>query len=365
MASTARRVVGPAKDSPCRAKPVTGPRYAESVRTSNDDAFENAFVQPAGQPRAVYAPQIFSFYHEEQVPPVHSHQVSQSPLKPRYFMNHLRSTPFAKHIRIEENWGPLHRDDFLIAHTPEYVSAFFRGISPLRSSNGIGWSPEFAESVRFNNASLYNAIRSSIQQPSRICLSPTSGFHHARPSGGGGFCTFSGQVIASVKIFRELGLRGAYLDLDAHYGNSIEDSREYVPDLNLAVPRGFNMNPAGAHDNFMRSLRDLLKHLKPALLDNEIQYVVFCHGADSHHLDDLGCQCTTEEWLECSRLVYTMLAEVAEQMERPVPLSLSLFGGYRADDYDSVLNLHAGDLAICLNTLCGHAIEYEVRVKKQ
>lgn len=114
----------------------------------------------------------------------------------------------------------------------------------------------------------------------------------------------------------------------------------------------------------MRSLIDLRERLQSALINSEIQYVVFCHGADSHHLDDLGGQCTTQEWLECSRLVYTTIAEVAEQLGRPVPLSLSLFGGYRADDYDSVLNLHAGDLAICLNTLCGHAIEYEVKVKK-
>ena len=48
-----------------------------------------------------------------------------------------------------------------------------------------------------------------------------------------------------------------------------------------------------------------------------------------------------------------------------LPLSLALFGGYRSDHYESVLNLHVGDLVICLSTLCGQAIEYELLVKRK
>ncbi|MEZ6120508.1 MAG: hypothetical protein R3C28_28575 [Pirellulaceae bacterium] len=42
-------------------------------------------------------------------------------------------------------------------------------------------------------------------------------------------------------------------------------------------------------------------------MNDEIHYVVFCHGADSHQDDDLGGQCTTGEWLECSVMFYTKL----------------------------------------------------------
>ena len=73
----------------------------------------------------------------------------------------------------------------------------------------------------------------SEHQIKALTFSPTSGFHHARPEGGSGFCTFSGQVIASLKIYEEKKLVGAYLDLDGHYGNSIEDSRKLFPLLLL------------------------------------------------------------------------------------------------------------------------------------
>jgi hypothetical protein len=79
---------------------------------------------------------------------------------------------------------------------------------------------------------------------------------------------------------------------------------------------------------------------------------VFAHGTDSHEDDDLGRQCTTAEWLETSRLVYGMLDRVSQQLGRPVPLTLALFGGYRRDNYEAVLRLHTADLIRCLQIVC-------------
>jgi hypothetical protein len=45
-----------------------------------------------------------------------------------------------------------------------------------------------------------------------------------------------------------------------------------------------------------------------------------------------------------------------------IPLILSLFGGYRRDDYNSVLSLHTADLVMCLNILCGRKINYKTEV---
>lgn len=36
-----------------------------------------------------------------------------------------------------------------------------------------------------------------------------------------------------------------------------------------------------------------------------------------------------------------------------VPLSLSLFGGYRRDDFEAALRLHAADLECYLRIVCG------------
>lgn len=260
---------------------------------------------------------------------------------------------------MEPGFAPFQKEDFQIAHTKEYIEAFFSGQEPLCSSNGLKWSEELVRSITYTNSSLYHAIKHAIENPGQICLSPVSGFHHARPTNGGGYCTFSGQVIASVKIFREIGKRGAYMDLDGHFGNSIEDSRGGVAFLNEAIPEGFNFNPASSGKAYIKDFQKCLDRLDQAVRKEQIDYVVWCHGADSHEWDDLGSQCSTEEWLLCSKLFY----EWARQLKQPLPIILTLFGGYREDDYNSVLSLHAADFVICLNTLCGQAIGYLPEVK--
>jgi acetoin utilization deacetylase AcuC-like enzyme len=243
-----------------------------------------------------------------------------------------------------------------------YVEEFFSGKGRC-SSNALSWSPQFAESVRYTNASLYSAIKNAVTNPSEVSFSPTSGFHHARPSGGSGFCTFSGQVIASLKIYRELGLKGAYLDLDGHFGNSIEDSRYYCKDLNSAVPLDFNINPVGTDEDYLADLGRWLSRLKHAILEGKIDYVVWCHGADSHEHDQLGHQCSTEYWVGCSTLFWRWVKEIDQELGRPLPVACALFGGYRDDDYQSVLSLHTSDFVECFKELLGIDVKYTIEVQ--
>jgi acetoin utilization deacetylase AcuC-like enzyme len=298
-------------------------------------------------------PVIHVFYRPEQVLAVDSAEnFSKSPQKPRLLLEFLARHGLDRHFVRHDDWPPFQRQDFLLAHTPEYVDAFFAGRPPLCKSNGLAWSAQFADSVRYTNASLFHAIERAVAHPEQVTFSPTSGFHHARPAAGSGFCTFSGQVIAAVKIFRERRLVGAHLDLDGHFGNSIEDSRTFVADLNQAIPPGCNINPDGDHADYLDSLKQNLADLEGRLGCGEVHYVVFAHGADSHEDDDLGGQCTTEEWLEACSLVYGMLDRVGKQLGRPVPLTLALFGGYRSDNYEAVLRLHTADLIRCLQIIC-------------
>lgn len=286
---------------------------------------------------------------------------SKSPLKPKLLIENFKNEGLIDHFNIVEDFLPYTNKDFRLAHTKEYVKSFFSG-KPGCESNGLTWSPQFAESVRYTNSSIYSAIRGSIVEPDQIHFSPTSGFHHARPTGGSGFCTFSGQVIASIKILNEFGLSGAYLDLDGHFGNSIEDSRDFVEDLNLAVPPGFNINPIGRGRDYINNLKWNLQNLAEAILAGKIGYVVWCHGADSHEWDDLGFQCSTEEWLECSTIFWNWVKAMDDRLGRPLPVSCALFGGYRADDYSSVLSLHTADFVECMNNLLDLEVKYTIKV---
>jgi acetoin utilization deacetylase AcuC-like enzyme len=306
---------------------------------------------------------IKTFYDDCQVLAQDSYSnYSKSPLKPKLLLEYFEQKGLYKHFSVTNDFVPYSKKDFKLAHEASYINEFFKGTGRC-SSNGLAWSKQFAESVRYTNASLHAAIRNSIVNPAEVSFSPTSGFHHARPSGGSGFCTFSGQVIASLKVYKEFGAKGAYLDLDGHFGNSIEDSRLFCKDLNLAVPQDFNINPIGIDSDYLADLAKWLERLKHAIIADKIQYVVWCHGADSHADDNLGSQCETDYWVACSTLFWSWVKEMDGILGRPLSVSCALFGGYRDDDYTSVLSLHTADFVECFTKLLDLDVKYTIEVK--
>ena len=291
---------------------------------------------------------------------------TQSPQKPKMLMDFLEKNKLSQHFEIDDTFLPFDKEDFYIAHHEDYVNSFFSDELKKRYKRllGITWNKEFAETTRYTNASLYSAIYSSIQNPQNVCFSPTSGFHHAFPKKGGFYCSFSGQVIASMKIYNEFGLSGCYIDLDGHYGNSIDNSYSYVNNLDKAIPPQIgNINIQGKHQEYLDELDKKLQLLGNYIREQKIHYLVFCHGADSHEWDDLGYQLTTDEWIQCSEIFYSFILGLQKNLGSQIPLTLCLFGGYRKDDYESVLSLHTADLVQCLNILCGLNINYFPKVK--
>jgi acetoin utilization deacetylase AcuC-like enzyme len=311
---------------------------------------------------------ITTFYNEKQAikkPIGYSH----SPLKPYLLMEKLNKSGVSKFLTIKSDFSPFQNEDFEIAHTPTYIKNFFEGKGTSATSNGLEWNKQFAESVRYTNSSLYHAQRYALENPECITFSPTSGFHHARPEAGSAFCTFSGQVISALKLYRDTKLtekygtpvKTAWIDLDGHFGNSIGDAQRHAPDIKKAIPEGFNLNPGGYGKAYLENLKEGLENIATAILKNEIQSVCFAQGADSHEEDDLGGQVGTEDWIRAHELVFEMIKNVSITRKKAVPLTLSLFGGYRQDDYDSVLNLHTKNLISCLNILCDNSLVFEIQ----
>lgn len=323
-----------------------------SIRNSSNENLNN---------KAMKKKTIKTFYHPLQVcqQTVMDGSYSKSPLKPELLLAHMMTGGFDTVLDIFEGFKPFEKTDFYIAHSKEYVDEFFQGIG-LCESNGLPWSPELAKSVKYTNSSLYHAMKYACENPEVLTFSPTSGFHHAQPDNGSGFCTFSGQVIASLKLYKKFGLKGAYLDLDGHFGNSIPDSQYHIPEVGDAIV--MNINPKFKHKQYIEDFKADLADLENKIKNGEVDYVVWCHGADSHEWDNLGTQCTTKEWLECSELFYTMIKDLEEELGKPIPVTLSLFGGYRNDDYESVLSLHASDIKVACEVLLEVSIDYETEV---
>ena len=63
--------------------------------------------------------------------------------------------------------------------------------------------------------------RSSRTGP-RVVFSPAGGMHHAMPNEAGGFC-YVNDVAIACHIAAEHGFKVAYLDVDAHHGNGVQD----------------------------------------------------------------------------------------------------------------------------------------------
>ena len=107
----------------------------------------------------------------------------------------------------------------------------------------------------------------------------------------------------------------------------------------------------------MGFLPRMLSKLTNKILNGEIHYVVFAHGADSHIDDDLGGQCGTWYWLECSRIFATWVNHVSDLLGKRLPVVLALFGGYRKDDYNTVLDLHIKSILTCSNIIYGQSVK--------
>ncbi|MFM8977581.1 MAG: hypothetical protein ACKOJE_05980 [Bacteroidota bacterium] len=300
-------------------------------------------------------PTIATFYNKKQVGFDLSmdQSYSKSPIKPYLLMERIQSRGLLQHFEIFSDFVPYEQDDFSAAHTEEYVSNVFNQ-SGNYNSNGIPWSVNLVESVRYTNSALYHAIKHSLAYPEQLCFAPVSGMHHATPRAGQGFCTFSGQAIASLKLFDEFAVCGAWLDLDGHFGNSIEDTRSFAPRLDQAVPLDCNVNPFGMNADYVQNFREKLEPVRNRILNNQVHYVVFAHGADSHVDDDLGGQCDTEHWLQCADVFTHWVEEVSQELGKPLPVTLALFGGYRRDDYNIVLDLHLSSIERC-RRLCGYS----------
>jgi acetoin utilization deacetylase AcuC-like enzyme len=275
--------------------------------------------------------------------------ISKSPMKPKLVVEALLDGDYSSHIN-QRDVTPLNREDFYIAHTKEYVDAFFDGRDPLCSSNMLPWSKKLVDTVRYTNGSLFDAVEYAVTHPNSYCLSPTSGFHHAQPERGQGFCTFSGQIVASMNAYNKHDAIATYFDLDGHFGNSILDSAGFLPDSTNAIR--YNLNPSGINESYLTNLEAGINQALGAFKYSNRNYVVWCHGADSHEDDDLvdTNRVNTECWLKASEMFYTKVKAMRDQGYN-VPVVSCLFGGYRRDNYPFVIDLHRQDIEMGIRIL--------------
>jgi acetoin utilization protein AcuC len=160
-------------------------------------------------------------------------------------------------------------------------------------------------------ASTTAALRSVVEGDARRGFAVAGGLHHAHADRAAGFCVYNDPAVA-ISIMRRdhPGLRVAYVDIDAHHGDGVQEAFYDSPDvLTISVHEsgrylfpgtgrlnetgtgegeGFAINvplPPLADDHCFRlAAREVIV---PALGSFAPDVIVLQCGADAHHSDPL------------------------------------------------------------------------------
>ncbi|WP_428378051.1 acetoin utilization protein AcuC [Lichenicoccus sp.] len=259
------------------------------------------------------------------------------------------------------------REAVLRYHAADYVDALFaaerdQAVSAgvqARYRLGVGDNPVYPEMYRRSMTGaggLMLAARLTGQHWSRTgetrivhCLG--GGTHHGRPDRAAGFC-YLNDIVLALMVWREFGLRRiAYVDIDAHHGDGVQDAFAEDPDvLTLSIHeamrwplrrveaggdlRGSGLagdRAGGAARNFPvpAGLNDTEMRL---LVDAAVLPLVRVHRPDAIFLQ-CGADALEEDPLSRLALSNNAHIEVASKLrdlaaERGIPLIVSGGGGY-------------------------------------
>ena len=230
-----------------------------------------------------------------------------------------------------EELGWLHGADYITA-----VRAFSSGISgydPIRFNFAIqGDNPIYEgmyEAAALSTGATLVAAELVASRQVDVAFSISGGLHHASANHASGFCVFNDPALA-IKYFRQRGLRVAYVDIDAHHGDgvqeaffdddqvltiSVHESGQYlfpgtgfVEEVGVGKGTGYSVNlplfPYTGDEIYLGAFYDvvppLLRAFGPDVLVTQL-------GIDSYHSDPLThLQITTRGYEEAVRELATL-----------------------------------------------------------
>ena len=217
---------------------------------------------------------------------------------------------------------PLPTADFYRAHNKTYVDELLA----CQIDNGFGdRRPAVITQIRYANGSFVQAAEEAIE--SGVCLSPTSGYHHAGYTFGGGFCSLNALIVAAQRLKAHGRIdRCLIIDGDGHYGDGTAD---IIKRLNLTWIKHLTRGaPLG---------KDTIDLIRDEIAANKADIVLYQAGADAHIDDNFGAgYLTTEVWKRRDYAVFQGCRDVG------VPVAWNLAGGYSGQ---RTIHLHVSTYA--------------------
>ena len=236
-----------------------------------------------------------------------------------------------------------------LVHTPEYIGlvrdlsdpAQRRHVSPpaidaagfASADNPV--SDELHEGTALVVGASIVAAEQIASGAARHAFSPSGGLHHAHRDRASGFCTYNDAAIA-CQLLRQRGHRVAYVDVDVHHGDGVEEIFQADPEVltislhesgrwlfpGTGFPEDAGVGPGRGYaanmpfvpytwdepwlHAFDRVVPPLLRRFKPTVLVTQ-------DGCDTHHLDPLAhLAATTRIWPHIGRTFHELAHELCE-----------------------------------------------------
>jgi acetoin utilization protein AcuC len=116
-------------------------------------------------------------------------------------------------------------------HAPEYIALLERAesgrevdIEMLHHGLGTAENPIFRGVYTYSRLAATASVRAArAAAAGGSAFNPCGGFHHAHRDRASGFCYVNDAVIAILDL-RKKGIRVAYVDIDAHHGDGVQEA---------------------------------------------------------------------------------------------------------------------------------------------
>ena len=216
---------------------------------------------------------------------------------------------------------PATEEDLLLVHSREYLEAVRTAAAgaalddPWRYGLGTSDNPIFegmyeASALAVGGSLL--AARLVADQQTEVAFSIGGGLHHAHRARAAGFCVFNDPAVAIASLLRDQseGTRIAYIDIDAHHGDGVQEAfyeRADVLTVSLHESGRFLFPGTGEVDGLGRGAGEgyavnvplapytddetylwAFDQVVPPLVESfRPDFVVAQLGVDTHHLDPI------------------------------------------------------------------------------
>src|SRR5437899_5465399 len=299
-----------------------------------------AYVPMSGPVVLVYGDELMKHRLADQHP--------LQPIRVKLAVDQIRSTGLIEHAHLLPP-RPATIAELELVHSPEYVDLVRKLSDPAQRR----YVPvELVETAGFGSAD--NPISDELHDGASLVVgatligaeaveggaalhafSPSGGLHHAHRDRASGFCTYDDPAVA-CQWLKDQGHRVAYVDVDVHHGDGVEEIFYSDPDVltislhesgrylfpGTGFPEDSGSGPGrGSAANlpfipftwdepwleaFDRVVPTLLRRFRPTVLVTQ-------DGCDTHYLDPLAhLAATTRIWPRVGRTFHELAHELCD-----------------------------------------------------